>query len=336
MTHEDYIQLLETQPAEKLPMWFFLFEKYEGYTMFAKTGINNKLAEIKTKVYARNFWEERIEIINKAVKEARAEVEEPFIASMLVSMNKNYSQLQEENAAFESAKEYYKGIDFKEHFNMPVVSKLIDAVINLDNPDEVEITEEEFNEFIEEFKKVSGELASYLTHKDKEKGISMMMIDVKMMELFLGNLLTLQREVAESYPGKKPKNADTEKEPAEKKQPAKKHGPESITDARQIHAIYFTLKQLGLEEQYIYKTDMAKLIHLYAGIEFPYDANGNINMDNSQVYQSLKKAFKKGNKRYIKDLEFIKAIFSPIATEGANQLKDIVEAIQKEIAGSKS
>ncbi|HYG16176.1 MAG TPA: hypothetical protein VEC12_10530 [Bacteroidia bacterium] len=342
MTQEELTKQLEL-PYEKQPLWLFLFERYEGYTLFAKTDISNKLTEIKAKIYARNFWEERIEIINKEVKEARAWVEQPFVTSLLGLLNKHYLQLQEENAAFEGAKGYYKGIDFKKHITVPVIGKYFDAVINSSDP-EIVFTGDDFKEFLEEFKKVSEELASYLTHTDLEKGIGMMIVDVKMKELYLSNLLTLQREVAETYPGKVPKDTkadktpnetDTGKEPTGKKKPVKKHGPEAITEVRQVLTIYFTLKQLGLEEQFVYKTDIAKLVHLFAGIEFPCDENGNINMDNSQIYQSVKKAFKKDTKRYIKDIEFVKSIFSPIATDDANQLKDIVETLQKEIAGSK-
>lgn len=111
-----------------------------------------------------------------------------------------------------------------------------------------------------------------------------------------------------------------------------KNTKHEFTRARQVLAFFFLLEQLGLENEYVNKTDLARLLHLLSAQEIPKGKNGKDNLDNSVIYSALKNlSSKKINKNFIKDLEFIKAKISPLATDGAEGIQHIIASIEKEL-----
>ncbi len=98
------------------------------------------------------------------------------------------------------------------------------------------------------------------------------------------------------------------------------------TTARQLLAIYYILQVLQIEEEYLNKTDMAKLVHLLAGEDLP----ANDNLDNSNIYQKVKNIFKANEKYAIQDLDFVLAIFKKLDTMESEGISSIIRLIEKD------
>jgi hypothetical protein len=325
---DEYAEELSKLPQEEWPIWLIIFLDNDPYAKYLKITVERQINEVKKKLRSRTYWEEQIEFINKEVKTLRENLEKPTNVSVLEFLNKPVTKLREEAELFENTKEYYQGINFSSVINDPFIIKFIEAAIE---GKETEITQEELLQYIDSQKETAPELkdiASYLQHPNPEKGYGMFLVDTKMNEFLLQGLTYIQREVIESYNNFQ-KNKLGEKTSNTTKSNA------VFNEPRQIITLYFILKQLGLEEQYTSKTQIAKLLHLLAAKEIPKDAAGNDKLDNSILYKKVKEGFKKSDKKYISDLEFIKKIIEPLATTGATGITELITTITNEINNSK-
>lgn len=104
-----------------------------------------------------------------------------------------------------------------------------------------------------------------------------------------------------------------------------------FTTARQVLCVYYILMSLDIEMQFINKTDIAKLVHLFSGTSIPIDENGHEEIDNSLIYKKVKKIFKKGDKKTVQDSEFILKYFEKIDTSGSTGIKKIIKLIRGDI-----
>lgn len=324
MTIEEQIDELSDKPLEEWPVWMILFLLNDSYTRYSKLMAQKKLDNSVKKLNSRMLWEERIELVNKEVRTLRDALEEPSTAFLLDFLNKPLKTIYEEAAIIEGSREYFKGIDKSEAFSEPVLQKMADAFVN---GTEIEITQEELLKFLESMKGLSPEIDKmlrYYQNPDFEKGNFMLLIDTKMDEVLLQRYIQIQQNVINSYYNSvKPKPAETPKNSSDFNEP------------RQILTIYLLLKTLGLEEQFTSKTQVARLIHLLAAKDIPVNAEGKQNLDNSTLYKKLKEGFKKTDKKYISDLEFIRQIIEPLATVGAKGINELLATINNEINNSK-
>lgn len=327
MDVDKFLKELAELPQEDWPTWLHVFIQHDDYSNYRKIVVEKQLSEVKRKLFARTFWEERIEFINTEVRKMRDILETYSSSSLLEFLNKPISKLQEEAEIFEKTKEYYLGFDFKSLSNDPILLAFIGLVFE---GKEAEITQEDYVNYLKERQEEFPDLKNliwYAGHSDPEKGHALLLIDTKMNEFLYQGLLSIQRDVINSYKTFR----DNQKE-------VEGNGMKSSTvfnEPRQILTIYLLLKTLGLEEQFTTKTQVARLIHLLAAKDIPVNSEGKQSLDNSTLYKKLKEGFKKSDKKYVSDLEFIRQIIEPLATVGAKGINELLDTITNEINNSK-
>lgn len=97
------------------------------------------------------------------------------------------------------------------------------------------------------------------------------------------------------------------------------------TKGRQVLAIYLILVALGIEKEFVNKTDIARLIHLLAGKALPNS------LDNSEIYKKTKAIYNQTEKQNKKDLEYILDVIKPLSSINSEPLKLLIDRIKTEL-----
>ncbi len=174
--------------------------------------------------------------------------------------------------------------------------------------------------FIPQNRKLDGEQIVKLIARHKATG------------LFLKRLGSIRREDSiEIYLKKISREGYTPPKVAEKSKSA--NLSIEYTENRQILAIYYILDNLKINKNS--KVNIARFIHLLAAEDIPKNEDGKEILDNSRIYQKVKSLWGKNEDRKSgKELLFLKPIFENLLKSDSNGIKDILNAIDKDLAKS--